>query len=496
MRQLFFMSVAVLIFSSYGHASLESQLLSSNSQKQESAFQKFQKLDDESKENCARNMIERLKDNAKTIDYYSSYRGVPGEAETKEEAESTEPRIINALKTMRKAAVRPLMDELENPSSEVTSRIIEILGAIGEDAAPTIPQLKKYLQNGNPYANYTAQALANIGPTAIPALLEYNDGYGVATDALKSMGATAIPELIKYLPNPKAIEVLGEFGPTAKDAIPALKNLLNNESLYQSTHDAIEKIDPTVFKEEKQEMIIQQAKEQKEKRRKHLIWEKYSQKLLVGGKLKIPDNKTLLRMAGYKDNAQIKIIASTLFLQNHLGYPTLDSYYFIFTAKHNHVEKILTILFNRGEDENQATNLLAYAPMMSYFRVEKKKPVSSTPSSPAQSHLAVSGFQDEMDRAGDLTDFAHYVPKEFLTPEVKEEYVVYPHKASYYIFNYGEKYKANESAFRGNLDYSDVCNLIFKETNDLYGMGRARMRVGEGGKFHLTDFRLIYPRQR
>ena len=90
-------------------------------------------------------------------------------------------------------------------------------------------------------------------------------------------------------------------------------------------------------------------------------------------------------------------------------------------------------------------------------------------------------------------EFAHYVPREFASSEVKGEYVVYPHKASYFVFHYGEEYRANDGMFRGNLNYGDICRLILKGAADLHGEGRARLQVGEGGKFHLTDFKPIYP---
>ena len=210
-----------------------------------------------------------------------------------------------------------------------------------------------------------------------------------------------------------------------------------------------------------------------ETKREHLRWKKYSKKLLVSGKLKIPDNATLLRMAGYSGNSSIRIIKSTLFLQNHLGYPTLDVYYFIFTTQGKRIKKVMTMLFNHGTNERQATNLLAYAPMLLYSK----------------------GRDSESERNADGTtsvwtgpkEFAHYVPREFESADVKEEYVVYPRKASYYIFHYGEEYKASESMFNGRQSYRDVCALILKNAPG------ARFRVGEGGKFHLTNFKSIYP---
>ena len=78
--------------------------------------------------------------------------------------------------------------------------------------------------------------------------------------------------------------------------------------------------------------------------------------------------------------------------------------------------------------------------------------------------------------------------------EIKDEYVVYPNKWSSSSFKYGPEYRANEGMFRGEIPYGRLGSMIFRESKDLYGDGKAELLTGKGGRFPLGAFQKIYPR--
>jgi hypothetical protein len=206
---------------------------------------------------------------------------------------------------------------------------------------------------------------------------------------------------------------------------------------------------------------------------KHILWEKYADSLLINGKLELPGSKKLFQMAGYSDySRKIKIFESSLFLKNVLGYSMLDAYYYIFTSLSSNgksdIKKIMVIIYNN--DDNSVTNLLAYAPMLCYSR-----------------------YPEVRSGRSELDGYATYIPKEYLHAEVKDEYMVYPHKAGYYVFDYDKEYRDNGLRFVGNQRFDDVCEMVLEGVDDLYGQGKAQLRVGEGGKFHLEEIKQIYP---
>lgn len=175
-------------------------------------------------------------------------------------------------------------------------------------------------------------------------------------------------------------------------------------------------------------------------------------------------------MAGYPAKPAVTIRMFSLSLENALGYPTINANYYAITPRDSsRIDKIVVALHDLGQNAGQATNLRAYAPMVVYQKV----------------HMLPSPGMD---------GFAHYVPKEFsATDDIQKDFAVFPHKANYFVFTYGEQWRANEAAFRGDIGYSTVCTMVFNGIDDLYGKGQAQLRVGEDGKFHLTNFISIYP---
>lgn len=100
------------------------------------------------------------------------------------------------------------------------------------------------------------QAMASLGPNAIPALVKglggnamKEDGENLKAQVLTRMGSTAVPALIDALTNSRsdymAAVALGNMGPEAKQAIPALTRLLKDSIMREAAADALKKIGTT-----------------------------------------------------------------------------------------------------------------------------------------------------------------------------------------------------------------------------------------------------------
>jgi HEAT repeat protein len=203
---------------------------------------------------------------------------------------------IDALGNMGEAAapaVPALIRHLTNPLFEdptLPQRVESTLVKIGR---PAIPALIELLDSGFDSAEFPAiLALRNIGQPAIPLLIQAlqspkwivragaasalmmgeqakdatpslierltsqqngeQDGF-VRSQIMETLGAnhieaqTVVPVLIKLLPNPVAVEALGQFGEEASRAVPDLAKLLHdrsreNESSRIATVEALLKI--------------------------------------------------------------------------------------------------------------------------------------------------------------------------------------------------------------------------------------------------------------
>lgn len=221
----------------------------------------------------------------------------------------------------------------------------------------------------------------------------------------------------------------------------------------------------------------EQRESERSARQEQEMRKKYARGLLVDGELIRPNVKSLLEMAGYPAKAPVMISSAELNLEGPRGQRTHDIRYFIFATRTTkpRIEKVLVILFDRGENLGEASNLLAYAPMPLYVKGRK-----TVVEEFASGGRGISSGPEE---------FAHFVPREVLEGQSKEEYVVLPGKAGYYVFHYGEAFKANAQVHSGNLSYDDVCGLVLNGTR-IEG-GKARLIV-DGGKFSLDRPKTIY----
>ena len=187
---------------------------------------------------------------------------------------------------MADQAIPALIEALGDKDAEVRSSTANGLAFIGADASNAVPAITKVLDDG--FGSPTnssfylqaaaAVALGKIGPpasAAIPDLkravqVSYRDAPGfqnggasylrgqaaVALWRIDSDVDTALPVLLREMPGISEhskwdwIIALGEMGPRAKEAIPQLKNELNQDKekwVLEYVTNALIKIDPTAL---------------------------------------------------------------------------------------------------------------------------------------------------------------------------------------------------------------------------------------------------------
>lgn len=123
-----------------------------------------------------------------------------------------------------KLPAQPLIDALQVKDDELRKHLSAALGQMGE---PAVPPLVAALKDLNPNVRFPVrEALKRIGKPAVPALI----------DAVQNGKSNAI--------RTGAIATLGEIGPDAKDAIPALTKASQEEDrgISQPAKDALKKI--------------------------------------------------------------------------------------------------------------------------------------------------------------------------------------------------------------------------------------------------------------
>ena len=178
------------------------------------------------------------------------------------------------------ADVSKLVADLKNNDSDVRRAAAKSLAEMGPDAKSAAPALIRTLKNDKDLfvRRFAAQALGDIEAnpkTAVPALaavLKQNDQKELAEAAVTSlgkMGPPAVPPLIDALKNKtaapkkekgkkkgpaptdptalvrtKAAEALGNIGPPAKAAVPALIDSLRDANVRTEAAVALGNIGP------------------------------------------------------------------------------------------------------------------------------------------------------------------------------------------------------------------------------------------------------------
>ncbi len=130
--------------------------------------------------------------------------------------------FVKTLADIGPSAVPALIEALNGDDERVRSAAAVALGQIGPDAKDAVPALRAALGPGLLGQN-SARALGRIGPHGMPALI----------DALKNGSE-------------HAALALGEIGPDAREAVPALLAAIKSgqEDVSRSAAEALRKIDP------------------------------------------------------------------------------------------------------------------------------------------------------------------------------------------------------------------------------------------------------------
>ncbi len=152
-----------------------------------------------------------------------------------------------------------LQQLLADESASVRAVALSALAEFGPLAGKTIPAVCGMINDDSTIVrSAAARALGQIGEgsdEAVHALMDaIDDPHGGVTiqaaNSLSQLGTTGVPALIRLLDKPHyrdlAVTVLGEIGPAAKTAVPALVALLktDNEQLRRESFIALATIGP------------------------------------------------------------------------------------------------------------------------------------------------------------------------------------------------------------------------------------------------------------
>jgi HEAT repeat protein len=147
----------------------------------------------------------------------------------------------------RAEEVQELIDKLKSSDSDVRRDAAQALGKMGPQAKEAVPALVAALQDKNLFVRrYSAHTLGKIGSDAakqaVPALTKTLDDKRkevaeAAAEALGQMGTSAVKPLVKAVKDKgtetsvrqKAVTSLGQIGPEAREAVPALMTVLKGK---------------------------------------------------------------------------------------------------------------------------------------------------------------------------------------------------------------------------------------------------------------------------
>jgi HEAT repeat protein len=185
-----------------------------------------------------------------------------------EKARGAAVRALGRIGPPAKAAASGLTAILADKDDQLVSDAALALAAIGPDAAKAVPALSGLLAKPDAGCRYAAAlALGRIGAaskSAVPALQKQigkEPMISIASvwaikridPANRSLAPAAVPVLNKLVTakdeilRVQAAGALGDLGPEARDAVPALKKLLDdpNEEVRRTAADSLAKIQGT-----------------------------------------------------------------------------------------------------------------------------------------------------------------------------------------------------------------------------------------------------------
>jgi len=171
-------------------------------------------------------------------------------------------RAIGAFGTDARPAVSQVADALKNPDAEARAAAAWAFTQIGPVGASAVPVLARSLSDSDSQVRIlTGLALQAMGPAAAPALPELVRSLADPVDyvrsasasALGAMGSTAAPavkSLVARLLDTNedglvlnnVAQALGEIGPSAKDALPALDQAVKQRRVGAAGEEAILRI--------------------------------------------------------------------------------------------------------------------------------------------------------------------------------------------------------------------------------------------------------------
>jgi HEAT repeat protein len=164
-------------------------------------------------------------------------------------------RVLGGLlRSGDKEAVAPLGQALRDQSLRVRGQVVQLLGRLGPAAEETVPVLVETLKQKS-LRPRVIEVLGRIGPEAkdaVPALIEALREEGPTADIEERIeispgfGKAAVHESVRL----RAVIALGQIGPEARDALPALIDAYGDENEVFRHHvaGAIRAIDPETAK--------------------------------------------------------------------------------------------------------------------------------------------------------------------------------------------------------------------------------------------------------
>jgi HEAT repeat protein len=182
-------------------------------------------------------------------------------------------RLKAAVPLLRLAGDQQALDLLLHDAADHSPNYrggaLVALGEVGPAAKKAVPLLIRCLRDPEPFTHlFAAEALGKIGPdagAAIPALAANlrapdTDVRLKAAFALIQVGGDRRAALacllaeVRSSPNRTlrclAVDLVGEIGPEAKEAVPALLDLLYDDDFWPSAARALRKIDPDALRRE------------------------------------------------------------------------------------------------------------------------------------------------------------------------------------------------------------------------------------------------------